>query len=130
MKPIQNVVQANPGFYVTEPVTDENDMVVEAVLIPVIAWAFINHNPGEPEPIITVAPVTPNGVEHQGEVAVLEEKTGRLFTFIAEYSSIQDWIDSQNEQTRKRSRLDRIIKSKSLENKANTGKEKAGDLCR
>lgn len=111
MKPIKTIIPAQPGFYVVEPVTDENNIVVEAALTPVIAWAFIDHGAAD-DNFLSVAPVTTSEIVTTDCQPILEEKTGKVFSYIAEHPTLNHWINSQNEEAKNRVRLDRMLKQK------------------
>lgn len=115
MKPIKTIIPAHPGFYVVEPVTDESNIIIEAALIPIIAWAFIDHNCGEAAASITVSPVTITEIVTEDCPPILEEKTGRVISFVAEFENIAEWINSQNGETKNRVKLDRMLRRKRAE---------------
>lgn len=112
MKPIKTIIPATPGFYLVEPITDENNVVVEAALIPVIGWAFHEHSLGTADHLLTVAPVTTVEIVTTDCPPILEEKTGRVFSYLAEHPTIENWINSQNEKEKNRVRLDRMLDRK------------------
>lgn len=125
MKPIKTIIPAHPGFYLVEPVTDENNLVVEAALIPIIAWAFIDYRLDADDHFLSIAPVTTSEIVTEDCPPILEEKTGQVFSYIAEHPTLEDWINSQNEESKNRVRLDRVLDRKRAElgitNKSNGG---------
>lgn len=78
-----SIVQARPGWFVIEPVYDENKKVVETSRSEILAWKIISHGVGDEFP--DVVPIT---IESYSTPAMFLSPEDRYF--IAEIESFEN----------------------------------------
>lgn len=81
---VQQVVEANPGYFVLTPVENEEGTALEALQTPVVAWA-LERDTYQPYPITLngIDILTPCILRPDGKVDRLDQET---------FASIAEWL--------------------------------------
>ena len=91
----QAIIPATPGFFVVEPITEDNK-IVEAGLIPIIGWIIREGCVFPVTPIETLDNTFYN--PNFNTPLILTPENLVLDGINAVYESLQEWMDDQNKE--------------------------------
>ena len=98
-----NIIQANPDFFILEPITEDNDNIVDVELIPVIAWVMYKN--------IVPVPITSIGVCEPSDYVLLLPDKRIQYGWCDFLPSVQDWMDYENDRIKENNSIKSNTKS-------------------